>query len=163
MLKQKDKLIFTFLRSKLLLPGPIMIVWSSMSVHTTSHLDSPPFRWIIHEGLLSVTSESMCTITGFNCLFKLAQEISVVRWTDRPAMTIAVDLGRKAPIQTNKQTSHLGLLSFMQKIMLVLLSLPWNSIKQALKCPFNEHKNVLLTWFYSPGQFIVVRVVRKSR
>ena len=30
-----------------------------------------------------------------NCLFKLAQEKSVVRWTDRPAMTIAVDLGRK--------------------------------------------------------------------
>ena len=28
----------------------------------------------------------------------------VVRWTDRPAMTIAVDLGRKANKQTNKQT-----------------------------------------------------------
>ena len=36
-----------------------------------------------------------------NCLFKLAQEKSVVRWTDRPAMTIAVDLGRKATKQTN--------------------------------------------------------------
>ena len=35
-------------------------------------------------------------------LFKLAQEKSVVRWTDRPAMIIAVDLGRKA---TNKQTN----------------------------------------------------------
>ena len=35
-------------------------------------------------------------------LFKLAQEKSVVRWTDRPAMTIAVDLGRKATKQTNK-------------------------------------------------------------
>ena len=31
-----------------------------------------------------------------NCLFKLAQEESVVRLTNRPAMTIAVDLGRKA-------------------------------------------------------------------
>ena len=30
-----------------------------------------------------------------NCLFRLAQE-SVVRGTDSPAMTIAVDLGRKA-------------------------------------------------------------------
>ena len=29
-----------------------------------------------------------------NCLFKLAQEKSVVRLTDRPAMTIAVDLGQ---------------------------------------------------------------------
>ena len=36
-----------------------------------------------------------------NCLFKLAQEKSVVRSTDRPAMTIAVDLGRKATKQTN--------------------------------------------------------------
>ena len=38
------------------------------------------------------------------CLFKLAQEKSVIWWTDRPAMTIAVDLGRKATKQTNKQT-----------------------------------------------------------
>ena len=35
-----------------------------------------------------------------NCLFKLAQEKSVVRLTDRPAMTIAVDLGRKSTKQT---------------------------------------------------------------
>ena len=38
-----------------------------------------------------------------NCLLKLAQEKSVVRWADRPAMTIAVDLGRKATKQINKQ------------------------------------------------------------
>ena len=36
-----------------------------------------------------------------NRLFKPAQEKSVVRLTDRPAMTIAVDLGRKATKQTN--------------------------------------------------------------
>ena len=36
-----------------------------------------------------------------NCLFKLAQEKSVVWWTDRPGITIAVDLGRKATKQTN--------------------------------------------------------------
>ena len=35
-----------------------------------------------------------------NCFFKPAQEKSVFRWTDRPAMTIAVDLGRKATKQT---------------------------------------------------------------
>ena len=35
-----------------------------------------------------------------NRLFKLAQEKNVVSWADCPAMTIAVDLGRKA---TNKQ------------------------------------------------------------
>ena len=61
---------------------------------------SPPFRWIIQEGLLSVTSESMCTTYWLTACSSLPRK-SVVRWTDRPAMTIAVDLGRKA---TNKQT-----------------------------------------------------------
>ena len=52
----------------------------------------------IREGLLSVTRESMCTKYWLTaCPGK-----SVVRWTDRPAMTIAVDLGRKATKQTNK-------------------------------------------------------------
>ena len=40
-----------------------------------------------------------------NRLFKLAQEKKVVRLTDCPAMTIAVDLGRKATKQTNKISS----------------------------------------------------------
>ena len=40
-----------------------------------------------------------------NCLFKPAQEKSVVRQTDRPAMTIAFVLGRKATKQTHKQNS----------------------------------------------------------
>ena len=43
----------------------------------------------------------------FNRLFKACPGKSVVRWTDRPAMTIAVDLGRKANKQTNKQTSFI--------------------------------------------------------
>ena len=43
----------------------------------------------------------VCARLLVNCLFKLAQEKSVVRLTDRPAMTIAVDLGRKAT-KTNK-------------------------------------------------------------
>ena len=38
-----------------------------------------------------------------NCLFKLSQEKN--KSTDRPAMTIAVDLGRKVTKQTNKQTN----------------------------------------------------------
>ena len=42
----------------------------------------------------------VCARLLVNCFFKLAQEKSVVRWTDRPAMTIAVDLGRKATKQT---------------------------------------------------------------
>ena len=41
-------------------PGPVPYFrgdwsWNNFYGH------SPPFRWIIHEGLLSVTSESMCT------------------------------------------------------------------------------------------------------
>ena len=82
-------------------PGPVPyfrgdISWNNFYGH------SPLFRWIIQEGLLSFTSESMCTKYWLTaCLFKLAQEKSVVMWTDRPAMTIAVDLGRKATKQTN--------------------------------------------------------------
>ena len=49
-----------------------------------------------------------------NCLFKLAQEKSVVRSTDRPAMTIAVDLGRKATKQTKKQCELKGVLTITE-------------------------------------------------
>ena len=38
-----------------------------------------------------------------NCLFKLAQEKVWLGELDRPAMTIAVDLGRKATKQTGSQ------------------------------------------------------------
>ena len=77
-------------------PGPVPYfrgdwLWNTFYCH------SPPFRWIIQEGLLSATSESMCMkYWKVTCLFKLAQEKCVVRWTDHPVMTLAVDLGRKA-------------------------------------------------------------------
>ena len=61
---------------------------------------SPSFRWIIQEGLLLVTRESMCTKYWLTACSSLPRKRSVVRWTDRPAMTIAVDLGRKAAKQT---------------------------------------------------------------
>ena len=63
----------------------------------------PRFRCSIQERLLSVTSEIMCTN------YWLTACPSVVMWTDRPAMTIAVDLGRKATKHTNKQNSAYGL------------------------------------------------------
>ena len=44
-----------------------------------------------------------------NCLFKLAQGKSVVQWTDCPAMTIAVDLGRKATKQRNKTNKNFSI------------------------------------------------------
>ena len=83
-------------------PGPVPYFrgdWSWNDFY--SH--SPPFRYFIQEGLLSVTSESMCT-NYWLTLVQACPGKSVVRWTDCPAMTIAVDLGRKATKQTNKHT-----------------------------------------------------------
>ena len=82
-------------------PGPVPYFrgdwsWNDFYGH------SPPLRWFIQEGLLSVTSESMCTNYWLTACSSLPRK-SVVRWTDRPAMTIAVDLGRKA---TNKQKTN---------------------------------------------------------
>ena len=67
------------------------------------HGHSPPFRWFIQEGFLSVTSESLCKIYWLIAWPSLPRKNCVVRWTDRPAMTIAVDLGRKARKQTKKR------------------------------------------------------------
>ena len=58
---------------------------------------------LIQKGLLSVTSESMCTMYWLTAC-KLAHEKSVVRLTDRLDMTIAVDWDVKP--QTN-QIKHL--------------------------------------------------------
>ena len=49
-----------------------------------------------------------------NCLFKLAQEKSVVRWNDCPNMTIAVDLGHKATKQT--KTNKAGIHNMLVRI-----------------------------------------------
>ena len=54
----------------------------------------------------------MCTKNWLAaCLFKLAQEKSVVRLTDRPTMTIAVNLGNKATKQTNKPTANIMIMA----------------------------------------------------
>ena len=59
---------------------------------------------IIQEGFLSVTSESMCTKYWLT-LVRAFQGKSVDRRTDRPTMTIAVDLERKATKHTNNRWS----------------------------------------------------------
>ena len=46
----------------------------------------------------------VCAQTTGQPLVQACPGKSVVRWTDRPAMTIAVDFGRKATKQTNKHT-----------------------------------------------------------
>ena len=55
----------------------------------------------------------VCARLLVNCLLKLAQEKSVVRWTDRLAMTIAVDLGRKATKPTNQLVCRLRCLRML--------------------------------------------------
>ena len=45
-----------------------------------------------------------------NCLFKLAQEKSGVRWSDRPNMTIAVDLDVKQQTKAHKTSTSIALL-----------------------------------------------------
>ena len=55
-----------------------------------------------------------------NRLFKPAQEKSVVRWTDRPAMTIAVDLGRKATKKNAWLVRHVSI-SFKNNFYLLVL------------------------------------------
>ena len=84
-------------------PGPVPYFrgdwsWNNFYGH------SPPFRWFIQEGLLSVTSKSMCT--NYWLLVQARPGKSLVRWTDRPTMTIAVDLGRKP---TKKQWFCIGI------------------------------------------------------
>ena len=61
---------------------------------------SPLHRWIIQEGLSTVFKRKYLHEVLVNRLFKFAQE--KVWLGDRPAMTIAVDLGRKATKRTNK-------------------------------------------------------------
>ena len=53
------------------------------------------------KGCCQLQAKVCARITGYP-LVQVCPGKSVVRWTDRPAMTIAVDLGRKAPKQTNK-------------------------------------------------------------
>ena len=84
-------------------PGTILCggwSWNNFYCH------SPPFRWFIQEGLLSVTSKSMCTNYLLTTCSSLPKK-SVVRWTDCPPMTIAVDWDIK---QQNKTVSLSNLL-----------------------------------------------------
>ena len=53
------------------------------------------------KGCCQLQAKVCARITGYP-LVQACPGKSVVRWTDRPAMTIAVDLGRKATKQTNK-------------------------------------------------------------
>ena len=85
-------------------PGPVPYFRGDWSWNIF-YCHSPPFRWIIQEGLLSVTKKVCVRRTG-ELLVQACPGKSVVRWTDRPAITIAVDLGCKATKQ--KKNNGLG-------------------------------------------------------
>ena len=73
-------------------PGPVPYFrgdwfWNNFYGH------SPPFLIMIQEGLFVSYKWKYMHEVLVNCLFKLIQKKSVVRWTDRPAITIAIDLG----------------------------------------------------------------------
>ena len=57
------------------------------------------------KGCCQLQAKVCARITGYP-LVQACPGKSVVRWTDCPAMTIAVDLGCKATKQTNKTNNH---------------------------------------------------------
>ena len=111
---------------------------------------SPPFRWIIPEGLLSVTSENMRTKYWLTSMFKLAQEKSGVRCTDCPAMNIAVDLGIKATKQTNKNINeHVKRFSLFFRCCLFTSTLKWKRMREFWSSSVWRRRNVLLSVSFS--------------
>ena len=78
--------------------------------HTFVEIDHEIFSMVILLPSAETFKKSCCQLQAkecalFYCLFKLAQE--KVWRTDRPDMTIAVDLGRKATKQTNRLKNDL--------------------------------------------------------
>ena len=91
-----------------------------------------------------------------NCLFKLAQENV---WLGELAMTIAVDLGRKATKQTNKQFGHV-LTIYMGVEMYLFpnhyLSYIWHELEPFFKIPF-----ALVRWCACEGWYENPPVIRR--
>ena len=80
--------------------------WQKYVKHTDNHWSkssADPFK----KGCCQLQAKVCAQITGY-LLVQACPGKSVVRWTDRPAMTIAVDLGLKATKQTNKTGLNLN-------------------------------------------------------
>ena len=78
-------------------PGPVPYfrgdwLWNNF------YVQSLPFRWMNHSRMVVVSCERKYA----HELVKACPGKSVVRWTDRPVMTIAVDWDVKQQNQTNK-------------------------------------------------------------
>ena len=80
--------------------------WIPARSHTVVVIDHEIISTVIllnHSRRVVVSYKPKCVHEVLvNCLFKHAQEKSVVRWTDHPAMTLAVDLGHKATKKKKK-------------------------------------------------------------
>ena len=105
-------------------PGPVPYFHLDLS-WTNFYCHFPPFCWIIQEGLLSVTNESMCKkySTGY-LLIHACPEKNVVRWFDHSTMTIAIDLGHKATKRLTLQNRSASFISlhFLSPLMLCNMS-----------------------------------------
>ena len=115
------------------LPGPILSWRLIMNLFLWS---SPPFRWFIQEGLLPVTSESMCRkfwLTACSCLPRKKVCFG--------GLTVPHDhscwLGRKAPKQTNKQTQKYSKTLITGHLCSMLIIFYMFEIRQMHK----KHKN----------------------
>ena len=71
---------------------------------------SPPFRWF-KKGCCQSQAKVGAWSTGYNRLVKLAQEKSVVRWTDHPDMTIDVEWDIKYQTKPKKNWNNSKYLS----------------------------------------------------
>ena len=122
-------------------PGPVPYFrgdwsWNNFYGH------SPPFRWFHSRRVVVSYKRKYVHKLLVNHLFKPAQEKSVVKWTDHPAMTIAVDLGRKAT-KTNKQDTKPSL----RLILDLDLGCLWLSfVKDTLNVMANSHVKLWWIW-----------------
>ena len=106
-------------------PGPVPYFHGDWSWNNC-YGHSPPFRWFIQEGLLSVTSKSMCMKYWLTACSSLPRKKSVVRWTDRPLMCMAVawDIKqqtkpKKTSVQWDKKCNFLSEPSFSGSALLI--------------------------------------------
>ena len=102
-----------------------------------------------------------------NRLLKPAQEKSVVKWADGPAMTIAVDMGRKAT-KTKQWDFGAYYIGYHWSLILAISPEPlllahtkdgsrWNLI-QLFRCqvPLDRLIGVFKVWFYTYVTYIII-------
>ena len=115
-------------------PGPVPFVEIDHEIISTVIL--LPSAESFKKGCCQLQAKVCARSTGY-LLVQACPGKSVVKWTDRPAMTIAVDLGRKANKQT-KQTNSLSLslsLSFLRP-----------AIKVCKQFGSKDRPTCLITW-----------------